>query len=87
MTPKSEIEDTYAEAFAGIFCRVIVTADDERTLRSVANATYQDGIEFMQLADEIPFEISIQKYALRDANQALLDLKHSRIDGAGVLII
>jgi propanol-preferring alcohol dehydrogenase len=59
----------------------------ERTLRSVANATYQDGIEFMQLADEIPFEISIQKYALRDANQALLDLKHSRIDGAGVLII
>ncbi|MEJ2551202.1 MAG: zinc-dependent alcohol dehydrogenase family protein [Anaerolineales bacterium] len=60
---------------------------DERTLRSVANATYQDGIEFMQLADEIPFEISIQKYALRDANQALLDLKHSRIDGAGVLII
>lgn len=60
---------------------------DERTLRSVANATYQDGVEFMQLADEIPFEISIQKYALRDANQALLDLKKSRIDGAGVLIL
>jgi propanol-preferring alcohol dehydrogenase len=60
---------------------------DERTLRSVANATYQDGVEFMQLADEIPFEISIQKYALRDANQALLDLKQSRINGAGVLIL
>ncbi len=58
----------------------------ERTLRSVANATYQDGIEFMQLATEIPFEISIQKYALQEANQALLDLKQSRIDGAGVLI-
>jgi formylmethanofuran--tetrahydromethanopterin N-formyltransferase len=36
MAAKAEIEDTYAEAFAGIFCRVIVTADDERTLRSAA---------------------------------------------------
>ena len=33
---KAEIEDTYAEAFVGIFCRVIVTADDERTLRRAA---------------------------------------------------
>jgi formylmethanofuran--tetrahydromethanopterin N-formyltransferase len=32
----AEIEDTYAEAFTGVFCRVIVTADDERTLRSAA---------------------------------------------------
>jgi formylmethanofuran--tetrahydromethanopterin N-formyltransferase len=36
MVAKAEIEDTYAEAFAGIFCRVIVTADDERTLHSAA---------------------------------------------------
>jgi formylmethanofuran--tetrahydromethanopterin N-formyltransferase len=36
MAAKAEIEDTYAEAFAGIFCRVIVTADDERTLRRAA---------------------------------------------------
>lgn len=36
MVAKAEIEDTYAEAFAGIFCRVIVTADDKRTLRSAA---------------------------------------------------
>ena len=33
---KAEIEDTYAEAFTGIFCRVIVTADDEETLRKAA---------------------------------------------------
>jgi formylmethanofuran--tetrahydromethanopterin N-formyltransferase len=33
---KAEIEDTYAEAFAGIFCRVIVTAEDENTLRCAA---------------------------------------------------
>ena len=31
-----EIENTYAEAFAGIFCRVMITADDKATLRSAA---------------------------------------------------
>jgi len=31
-----KVEDTYAEAFAGIFSRVILTADDERTLRHAA---------------------------------------------------
>jgi formylmethanofuran--tetrahydromethanopterin N-formyltransferase len=36
MKTKAEIEDTYAEAFAGIFCRLIVTADDERIVRSAA---------------------------------------------------
>jgi len=33
---KAEIEDTYAEAFEGIYCRIIVTADDEDTLRMAA---------------------------------------------------
>jgi formylmethanofuran--tetrahydromethanopterin N-formyltransferase len=33
---KAEIEDTYAEAFTGIFSRVIVTADDKETLRKAA---------------------------------------------------
>jgi formylmethanofuran--tetrahydromethanopterin N-formyltransferase len=35
-TTKPEVEDTYAEAFGGIFCRLLVTADDNRTLRSAA---------------------------------------------------
>ena len=33
---KSKIEDTFIEAFAGLFCRVIITADDEATLRKAA---------------------------------------------------
>ena len=33
---KAVIEDTYAEAFTGIYCRVIVTADDKETLRKAA---------------------------------------------------
>jgi formylmethanofuran--tetrahydromethanopterin N-formyltransferase len=34
---KAEVEDTFAEAFAGIFCRVIVTAADKVTLRRAAS--------------------------------------------------
>ena len=37
---KAEIENTYAEAFDGLYCRVIITADDEDILHSAAkNAT------------------------------------------------
>jgi formylmethanofuran--tetrahydromethanopterin N-formyltransferase len=36
MVKKVEIEDTYAEAFDGLYCRVIVTADDEETLKKAA---------------------------------------------------
>jgi len=32
----AEIEDTYAEAFDGLYCRVMVTADDEEMLRLAA---------------------------------------------------
>jgi formylmethanofuran--tetrahydromethanopterin N-formyltransferase len=35
-SPKAPVEDTYAEAFEGIFCRVAVTADDERTVKAAA---------------------------------------------------
>ncbi len=59
----------------------------ERTLRSVANATYQDGIDFMNLAIEIPIVPTTQSYTLEDANRALQDLKHSQINGEAVLVI
>lgn len=36
MVKKKFLEDTYAEAFEGIYCRVILTADDEETLRKAA---------------------------------------------------
>jgi propanol-preferring alcohol dehydrogenase len=58
----------------------------ERTLRSVANATYQDGVEFLKLAAEIPIRAVTQTYELEHANKALQHLKESRIDGAGVLL-
>jgi formylmethanofuran--tetrahydromethanopterin N-formyltransferase len=36
MPSKATVEDTYAEAFTGIYCRVIVTADDRETLCKAA---------------------------------------------------
>lgn len=58
---------------------------DERTLRSVANATYNDGVEFLDLAAEIGIQSTVTEYPLEKANQALDDIKHSRINGEAVL--
>ncbi len=59
----------------------------ERTLRSVANATYQDGVEFIELAAEIPVRATTQVYSLEEANQALLAVKNSALNGEAVLKI
>ena len=59
----------------------------ERVMMSVTNATHQDGLEFLKLAREIPIRTEAKLYQLEQANQALLDLKQSRIKGAAVLSI
>jgi propanol-preferring alcohol dehydrogenase len=59
---------------------------EERTLLSVANLTRQDGIEFLGLVPKIGIVVKTTTYALRDANQALADLRAGRFDGAAVLV-
>ena len=59
----------------------------ERAMMSATNATHQDGQEFLKLASEIPIRTEVKLYQLEQANQALLDLKQSRIKGAAVLTI
>ena len=46
----------------------------ERTIRSVANATPRDGHEFLELAAAIPIRAQTSSYDLEDANQALKDM-------------
>ncbi len=58
----------------------------ERTIRSVANLTRQDGYEFLALAQEIPVRTTITKYALEDAEQALDDLRAGRFEGTAVIV-
>jgi propanol-preferring alcohol dehydrogenase len=59
----------------------------ERSIRSVANNTRQDGIDFIRLAAEIPIKTEVQGFRLEQANEALQALKHDGIRGAGVLQI
>jgi alcohol dehydrogenase, propanol-preferring len=59
----------------------------ERTLRSVANATYRDGIEFLRIAHDMGIKSTVTIYPLEEANRALLDLKQSKISGEAVLRI
>jgi len=59
----------------------------ERTLRSVANATYRDGVEFLKLAVRAGIKSTVNRYSLKDANLALNDLKASRFNGEAVLVV
>jgi propanol-preferring alcohol dehydrogenase len=59
----------------------------ERTLRSVANLTRQDAREFLALAPLVPVRTEVHRYPLRQANEALADLRAGRIQGAAVLDI
>lgn len=58
---------------------------DERTIRSVANATRGDGREFLQRAAELGLKPTTTSFPLADANRALADMKHSRLEAAAVL--
>jgi alcohol dehydrogenase, propanol-preferring len=60
---------------------------DERTIRSVANATRQDAEEFMPLAAEIPIHTETQVFDLDAANEVLQRVKRSDITGAAVLTL
>ncbi len=57
----------------------------ERGIRSVANFTRQDAQELLQVAAEVPVQTTVESFQLDQANQALLALKRSEIDGSGVL--
>src|SRR5687767_6215703 len=59
----------------------------EKEIKSVANVTRQDVREFLALAAEAEIKPEVQEYDLKDANQALLELKQGKIRGAKVLHI
>lgn len=57
----------------------------EKEIKSVANVTRADVREFLQLAAEANLKPEFQEYDLKDANQALLEMKQGKIRGAKVL--
>ena len=59
----------------------------ERSIRSVANLTRQDGNEFLKLARDAKITAQIHTYALQEANAALAALRAGSITGTAVLVI
>jgi alcohol dehydrogenase, propanol-preferring len=57
----------------------------ERSIRSVANLTRRDGLEFLALAPKVPVRTTVTAYALGEANAALDDLRAGRLEGAAVI--
>lgn len=60
---------------------------DERVVRSVANLTRHDGVEFLELAPKVPVRTKVTPFPLEDANEALEMLREGRIEGAAVLML
>ncbi|MGD8922858.1 MAG: zinc-dependent alcohol dehydrogenase family protein [Candidatus Zixiibacteriota bacterium] len=60
---------------------------EERTLKSVANLTREDGHQFLQKAPKVPIHTEVKTYELEDANQALDDIRSGNLTGSAVLII
>lgn len=59
----------------------------ERIIRSVANLTRADGVEFLTLAPQVPVETQVTEFDLAQANEALDALRNGLFDGAAVLRI
>ena len=58
----------------------------ERSIRSVANLTRQDGEEFLALAPQVPVRTEATPFPLERANEALAALRGGEIRGAAVLV-
>lgn len=58
----------------------------ERSVRSVANLTRDDGEVFFSLIERHPVVTHVQPYALAQANEAIAALRSGAVDGAAVLL-
>lgn len=57
----------------------------ERSVASVANLTRKDAAEFMAIAPQVHVRTTTVPFALRDANEALSQLRSGKLQGAAVL--
>jgi alcohol dehydrogenase, propanol-preferring len=58
----------------------------ERSIRSVANLTRDDGYAFIAVAPEVPVRSTVTTYPLAEAEQALADLRAGAFEGTAVLL-
>lgn len=53
---------------------------------SVANLTRSDATEFFRIVPQVGIRTQTRAYPLRQANEALSDLRAGRLEGAAVLV-
>jgi propanol-preferring alcohol dehydrogenase len=58
----------------------------ERSIRSVANLTREDGYELLELAPRIPIRTTVSLYELERTEEALSDLRAGRFEGTAVVV-
>lgn len=58
----------------------------ERQIRSVANLTRQDAVDFLRVAGEIGIRPEVVAYSLDEVNEALLAAKNESENGSGVIV-
>lgn len=58
---------------------------EERVVRSVANLTRMDAVDFLALAPRVPVRTEVRRFPLAAANEALQALREGRVRGAAVL--
>jgi propanol-preferring alcohol dehydrogenase len=59
----------------------------ERVLRSVANLTRKDALDFLELAPTIPVDPAVETHPLSEANLALDRLRSGAVRGSVVLVV
>ncbi|MDP2810671.1 MAG: zinc-dependent alcohol dehydrogenase family protein [Rhodocyclaceae bacterium] len=85
----------HVEKGGGVVCAGIHMSDipafpyeilwGERSIRSVANLTRRDGLEFLDLAPRVPICTEVHRFPLAQANEALGRLRRGELQGAAVL--
>jgi propanol-preferring alcohol dehydrogenase len=58
----------------------------ERSLRSVANVTRADAVEFLEVAAAIPIQANTETLPLDGANEALVRLSEGLLPATAVLV-
>jgi propanol-preferring alcohol dehydrogenase len=58
----------------------------ERSIRSVANLTREDGHELLDLAPRVPIKTTVSLYELERTEEALSDLRAGRFEGTAVVV-
>ena len=59
----------------------------ERTIRSVANFTRQEGEELFEIAQKVPIKTETNVFPLHEANEAFDHPRTGKVHGAAVLVM